>query len=153
MSLNWFSFVLGKKNPACERHWISQPMRIEATVSFLFNFYLCMTCLGGIAKFSVQVHSGWVGRRGSFINGATPSSFSPIEHSWFNSCKNKQQQTNSERGGGTTNEWPGTDHVMSGPVRGLTKMHLMAHTNTHTHTHTHGHGDSMTESAKWGWFS
>ena len=42
----------------------------------------------------------------------------------------------------------GTDHVILGPMRGLKKLHPMAHTNTHTHTQTDGHRDSKTESAQ-----
>ena len=47
--------------------------------------------------------------------------------------------------GGRTNERPVTDHVTSGPMRGLGKMHPMAQTNKQTS----GHGDSMTELAQW----
>ena len=43
------------------------------------------------------------------------------------------------------NEMTGTDHVISGPMRGLKKMHPMAQTEPHTS----GHYNSMTESAKW----
>ena len=58
-------------------------------------------------------------------------------------------------GRGLTNERPGTDHVISGPMRGLEKncTQWRRKTNRHTDTQTHGHGDSMTESAKWGRFS
>ena len=52
-----------------------------------------------------------------------------------------------------TNEGSGTDHVISGPMRGLKKMHPMAQTNKLTNTHTDGHRDYMTESAQWGRFS
>ena len=48
------------------------------------------------------------------------------------------------------NERPGTDHVTSGPMRGLErKMHSMAHTDRHPD----GHGNSMTELAQWGGLS
>ena len=43
----------------------------------------------------------------------------------------------------------GTDHVISGQMRGLKKLHPMAE----THRHTDRHGNSMTESAQWGRFS
>ena len=33
----------------------------------------------------------------------------------------------------------GTDHVISGPMRGLKKLHPMAQTDRQTHTYTHGH--------------
>ena len=39
----------------------------------------------------------------------------------------------------------GTDHVISGPMRGLKILHQMAH----THRQTDGHCDSKTESAQW----
>ena len=56
--------------------------------------------------------------------------------------------------GGRTNEMPGTDHVISGPMRGLEqKLHPMTQTNRQTEPQTDGHGDSMTESAQWGQFS
>ena len=56
--------------------------------------------------------------------------------------------------GGGTNERPGTDHVTSGPMRGLgKKLHPMAQNQSTTDPHTHGHGDSMTEWAQWGQFS
>ena len=38
------------------------------------------------------------------------------------------------REGGLTNERPGTDHVISGPMRGLEKT-APDGANTHTHTH------------------
>ena len=47
----------------------------------------------------------------------------------------------------------GTDHVISGPMRGLKKLHLMAQTTRETDRQTSGHRDSMTESAQWGGFS
>ena len=50
--------------------------------------------------------------------------------------------------GGTTNERPGTDHVTSGPRRGLEK-----NVPDGAHTQTDRHGDSMTESTRWGSFS
>ena len=57
-------------------------------------------------------------------------------------------------GGVGTNERPGTDHVTSGPIKGLgKKLHPMAQTNRQTHRHPGGHGDSMTETAHWGQFS
>ena len=52
-------------------------------------------------------------------------------------------------GGGSTNERPGTDHLISGPMGGLKKLHPMAQTNRQTHTQTDGHGNSMTEPAPW----
>ena len=52
--------------------------------------------------------------------------------------------------GGRTNERPGTDHAISGLMRGLgNKLHPMALTDRQTD----GHGNSMTKSAKWGQFS
>ena len=50
-------------------------------------------------------------------------------------------------GRGGTNETPGTDHVIWGPMRGLEKN------CTQRRTPTDGHGDSMTEMAQWGRFS
>ena len=47
-------------------------------------------------------------------------------------------------GGGLTKERPGSDHVTSGPMRGIEKN------CTQWRKHTSGHGDSMTNSAKWG---
>ena len=48
-----------------------------------------------------------------------------------------------EGGEGLTNERPGPDHVISGPMKGLEKkLHPMAQTSQH--------GDSMTNSAQWG---
>ena len=49
--------------------------------------------------------------------------------------------------GGKTNERPGTDRVISGPMRGLTKN------CTQWRKQTYGHGNSMTELAQWGRFS
>ena len=46
-----------------------------------------------------------------------------------------------------------TDHVNSGPMRGLKKMYPMAQTNRQTNRQTDGHGDSLTELAQWGRFS
>ena len=48
-----------------------------------------------------------------------------------------------------TNERPGTDHVISGPIRGLKKLHPMAQ----NHRQTDRHGNTMSESAQWGRFS
>ena len=57
------------------------------------------------------------------------------------------QVSKGRRKAGRTNERPGTDHVTSGPIRGLgKKLHLMAHTDKQTN----GHGDFMTNSAQWG---
>ena len=50
--------------------------------------------------------------------------------------------------GGRTNERPGTDHVISGPMRGLGKN--CTRWRRQTDTQTQGHGDSMTNSAQWG---
>ena len=47
---------------------------------------------------------------------------------------------------GRTNERPGADHVISGPMRGLEKNCTRWH--KHTNRQTSGHGDSMTESAQ-----
>ena len=47
-----------------------------------------------------------------------------------------------------TIERPGTDHVISGPMRGLKKT-----ASDGADKHTPGHCDSMTESAQWGRFS
>ena len=49
------------------------------------------------------------------------------------------------REGGRTNDRPGTDHVISGPMRGLEK-----NCTDGADRHTHGHGHSMTNSAQWG---
>ena len=50
-------------------------------------------------------------------------------------------------GSGGTNDRPETDHVTSGPMRGLEKYPDSAN------RHPDGqNGDSMTESAKWGQF-
>ena len=46
-----------------------------------------------------------------------------------------------------------TDHLISGPMRGLKKLQPMAQTNRQTEKQTGGHRDSMTESAQWGRFS
>ena len=51
-----------------------------------------------------------------------------------------------------TNERPGTDHVISGPMRGLKKT-ASDGANRQTNTQTDGHSDSMTETAQWGQFS
>ena len=51
-------------------------------------------------------------------------------------------------GRGATNERPGTDHVISGPMRGLEKNPAADGTDRQTHTHSDRHGDSMTESEK-----
>ena len=50
------------------------------------------------------------------------------------------------REGGRTNERPGTDHVISGPMRGLEKT-VFDGADNQTNKQTHGHGDSMTNSA------
>ena len=47
----------------------------------------------------------------------------------------------------------GTDHAISGLMRGLKKMHLMAQTDKLTNKLTDGNRNSMTESAQWGRFS
>ena len=52
-------------------------------------------------------------------------------------------------GWGGTNEWPGTDHVTSGPMSGLQKEPAPNDTDTQTFRQTHRHGHSMTESAQW----
>ena len=55
--------------------------------------------------------------------------------------------------GGRTNETPGTDHVISGPKRGLNKTapdSAGRQTDRQTDKHTDGHGNYMTESAQWG---
>ena len=59
------------------------------------------------------------------------------------------------REGGRTNGRPGTDHVISGQMRGLKKrIGWRKHTNRQTDKQkTDGHCDSMTESAQWGQFS
>ena len=42
-----------------------------------------------------------------------------------------------------------TDHVISGPMKGLEKkLHLMAQTDKQTHTQKDGHCDSMTDPAQ-----
>ena len=55
-----------------------------------------------------------------------------------------------DQGWGRTNESPGTDHVTSGPMRGLKKK---LHPMTQTNKQTDAYGNSMTESAHWGRFS
>ena len=55
--------------------------------------------------------------------------------------------TGGGREGGRTNERPETDHVTSGPLRGL--KHCTQWRNQ-TDRLPDGHGDSMTESAQWG---
>ena len=49
---------------------------------------------------------------------------------------------------GSTNERPGTDHVILGPMRGLEKNFTRWHGQTHRHTE--GHAGSMTNSAQRG---
>ena len=39
----------------------------------------------------------------------------------------------------------GSDHVISGPMRGLEKNSIQWRTHTNTHTHTDGHRDSKTD--------
>ena len=58
-------------------------------------------------------------------------------------------------GGGLTNERPGTDHVISGPMKGFEKNCIRWRKQTHKQTdrHTDGHRDSMTELAQWCRFS
>ena len=51
------------------------------------------------------------------------------------------------REGGRTNERPGTEHVISWPMRGLKKT---APDGADRHKDRHGHGNSITESAQWG---
>ena len=51
---------------------------------------------------------------------------------------------------GGENEMHGTNHVTSGPMRGLKKC---TRWHKQTHRNTFGHGDSMTESAQLGQFS
>ena len=43
----------------------------------------------------------------------------------------------------------GTNHVISGPMRGLKKLHSISQTNRQTDKQTDGHGESMTELAQW----
>ena len=49
-------------------------------------------------------------------------------------------------GGKRTNERPGTDHVIPGPMIGLKKLHFWF---KHLDIQTDGHGNSMTKSAQW----
>ena len=51
-------------------------------------------------------------------------------------------------GGRGTNERPGSDHMISGPIRGLKKT-----TDDGADTQRHGIGDSITELAQLGRFS
>ena len=51
---------------------------------------------------------------------------------------------------GGTNERRGTDHVTSGPMRGLEKK--CTRRRKQTDKQTHRHGESMTELAQWGRF-
>ena len=46
----------------------------------------------------------------------------------------------------------GTDHVISGPMRGLEKT-ASDGADKHTNRQTHGHCNFMTELAQWGRFS
>ena len=55
--------------------------------------------------------------------------------------------------GESTNERPGNDHVISGPMRGLEKKTASDGANTQTHKQTDGHHNSITKSAQWGRFS
>ena len=50
---------------------------------------------------------------------------------------------------GRNDEWPGTDHVTSGPMRGLEKS-APDGAEPQNHRTTDGYGGSMTESAQWG---
>ena len=52
-------------------------------------------------------------------------------------------------GGGLNNERPGTDHVISGPMRGLQKT-ASDGAERQTNTQTGGHCNSVTELAQWG---
>ena len=47
----------------------------------------------------------------------------------------------------------GSDYLISGPMRGIKKLHPMAQNNTQTNKHTDGHHNSMIESAQKGRFS
>ena len=51
-----------------------------------------------------------------------------------------------------TNEMPGTDQVISGPMRRLKKT-ASDGANKHINKQTNKHLDSMSESAQWGQFS
>ena len=62
---------------------------------------------------------------------------------WGQTVKN-DFKTSRER----TNERPGTDHMILGPMRGLKKT---AHNGADIQKD--GHGDSMTDLAQWGPFS
>ena len=55
--------------------------------------------------------------------------------------------------GGWGNDRPGTNHMTSGPIRGLEKKTATNAANRHTNKQKDGHGNSMIESAKWGRFS
>ena len=50
---------------------------------------------------------------------------------------------------GSTNKRPRTDHVISGPMRGLKKTAPNG-ADRQTHRQTPRHGNFMTESAQWG---
>ena len=52
-------------------------------------------------------------------------------------------------GGGVTNERPGSDCVIWGPMRGFEKT-APGGADTQTDRQTHGHGNYMTNSARWG---
>ena len=65
--------------------------------------------------------------------------------------KGKPTRIYCEGGEGWTNERPGTDHVISGPMRGLEKNSIRW--RRQNHRQTDGHRDSMTESAQWGRYS
>ena len=57
-----------------------------------------------------------------------------------------------EGGGGLTNERPGSDHVIWGPMRSLHKINLnWRRTFIHTYIHTYAHGDLQTNLAERGW--
>ena len=71
------------------------------------------------------------------------------------SAENKKHIFLGGREGGKTNERPGTDLVISGPMRGLEKncTHWRKQTDRQTDTHTSGYDNSMTESSQWARFS
>ena len=75
------------------------------------------------------------------------SKFPSFQVSKFPSYRVSKFPSFQGREGGRTNERPGTDHVTSGPMRGLEKN--CTRWRRQTHIQTDGHGDSMTESAQW----
>ena len=99
VEITLFLYAYTPKNPAYRRHWISQPMRIEAPISiFFFKFF---------------------GRKKKIGGG-------PNYFFWFFFCGWKKSNGQQQQKRGVQKKWPGTDHVTWGPIRGLEKkLHQM----------------------------